>query len=104
MPKELATLVTAFYKLGQAFPTMDNIDSVGFQSSILNKVVYTLPTLVAPVAAILLDLNTKKATEGNISELWNDPEKYSSILEAQLVCILIKCCHRINSYQHLSVF
>lgn len=104
MPKELAALVTAFYKLGQAFPTVDNVDSIGFKSSILNKVVYTLPTLVTPAAAILLDLNTKKATEGKISELWNDPEKYPSVLEAQLVCILIKCCHRINSYQRHSVF
>jgi len=82
---------------------MDDATSAVFKSPILNKVIRALPTLANPVAAILGDLNTKKATEGKMSELWNDPEKYPSVLEAQLVCILLKICNESGLY-YLTVY
>jgi DNA mismatch repair protein MSH3 len=60
---------------------------VGFQSSLLNDIVSSLPQLQGPIKELLEDLDIKQAREGVFTELWTNPEKYPAIEDAKDVCI-----------------
>lgn len=87
-PQELATLLTAFSKIGKAFETVEHLDQAGFDSPILNGIVFTLPKLRGPIQDLLEMIHLKAAKEGKKEALWTDEDKYPEILGLTTVCAL----------------
>ena len=84
-PQELAMLLTAFAKIGRAFEPVDSPELAGFQSPILNEVLYLLPKLRQPVQSLLDAINLKAAKEGRKEDLWTDEDKYPDVLSFTMV-------------------
>ncbi|TFK27399.1 DNA mismatch repair protein MSH3 [Coprinopsis marcescibilis] len=95
-PQELAILLPAFNKIGLAFEADEFKESsdVGFQSDILNEVIFALPKIKEPVQKLLNDIDLRKATEGDKARLWNSFEKYPDIVDAD--CGLQMVQHELN--------
>ncbi|KAL1748072.1 muts domain V-domain-containing protein [Schizophyllum fasciatum] len=81
-PEELAILLTAFQRIGNAFRDVEAPKDVGFQSSILNEIVYALPKIKPAVDSILAQISLKEAAAGNKQHLWTDPGRYPEVLDA----------------------
>ncbi|TCD65621.1 Mismatch repair protein msh3 [Steccherinum ochraceum] len=78
-PQELAVLLPAFNKIATAFDRANSPAEVGFQSSILNDVIYSLPKLKGPIQDLLRVFSLKAASEGKKESLWTDPDKYPEL-------------------------
>jgi DNA mismatch repair protein MSH3 len=88
-PQEIAILLPAFNKLASAFDTISDPSDVGFKSNVLNDIVFSLPKLKEPLNDLLSVISLKKASEGRKDTMWNDPERYPAIADADLVCPLL---------------
>ena len=77
--------MTAFAKIGRAFEPIDSPEQAGFESSILNDVLYVLPKLRQPVQSLLNAINLKAAKEGKKEDLWTDEDKYPDVLGFTMV-------------------
>ncbi|KZO95721.1 DNA mismatch repair protein MSH3 [Calocera viscosa TUFC12733] len=82
-PKELASLLSAFNRIARAFPPFETRADVGFKSSVLNDVVYSLPTMLDAVTQLMQPIDLRKARDNNKDELWLDPQKYPAIQDTK---------------------
>ncbi|THU92169.1 hypothetical protein K435DRAFT_672535 [Dendrothele bispora CBS 962.96] len=83
-PKELATLISAFEKIARSFEPFDEVSDVGFQSRLLNDIIFALPTLRPAIGEIAGAIRTEEALKGNKIDLWTDPDKYPNIEETAM--------------------
>jgi DNA mismatch repair protein MSH3 len=84
-PQELAVLLPAFNKIAQAFDVYESPETVGFKSGILNDIIYSLPQLREPLKVLMGAVSLKHAAEGRKDAMWNDPDRYPGISDADLV-------------------
>lgn len=84
-PKEVSSVLSALSKVATAFPSFERPEDVGFKSALLNDIVFSLPRIHDPVQAFLGDLDLKQAKEGNLTELWKNPDKYPEVEDARFV-------------------
>jgi DNA mismatch repair protein MSH3 len=85
----LAVLLRAFDRVGGAFEIFENPSCVGFESAILNQIIFSLPKLKEPMRELIGDINLTKAAEGNKAKLWTNPSKYPEIDEIEMVCSFV---------------
>ncbi|KAF9069829.1 DNA mismatch repair protein MSH3 [Rhodocollybia butyracea] len=83
-PQELAILLSAFKKVAFAFEPMEDPSGVGFDSPLLNKIIFALPSLRSLVNELMQTICLKRAAEGAKDELWLDKEKYPNIEETRM--------------------
>ncbi|KAF4615129.1 hypothetical protein D9613_003157 [Agrocybe pediades] len=88
-PKELSILLPAFQKVALAFENVD-MENTGVKSSILNEIITSLPKLKGPVKDLLEAVNLKQAAEGNKETMWNDPDTYPEIIDADMAITMIE--------------
>lgn len=84
-PKELASLLMAYDRIAKAFPPFDSPSAVGFDSSILNDIIYSLPSLLEPVGRLLHVFDIPKARAGEKKDMWLDPTKFPQIQDLKEV-------------------
>lgn len=58
---------------------------MGFDSAILNGIIFSLPKLREPMKRLLNDVSLKRAGEGRKDTMWQDPEKFPEIADVDLV-------------------
>lgn len=83
-PPELAALLPAFDRLARAF---DRVPAAAprFASALLNAVADALPRVRAPVKELLAAVRLPEAREGNVAEMWADPERFPELEEYAMV-------------------
>lgn len=84
-PQELAVLLPAFNKIGVAFNVVESSPDVGFESSVLNDIIYSLPKLKQPMKVLMEAVSLKAAAEGSKDKMWTDPDRYPRIADADMV-------------------
>ncbi|KAJ7273569.1 muts domain V-domain-containing protein [Mycena haematopus] len=75
-PKELALLLSAFHKIGNAFADIHTPTDVDLKSTLLNNIILSLPPLKQAMQDLLGAINVERAKQGNMSLMWRDPSKY----------------------------
>ncbi|TFK72184.1 hypothetical protein BDN72DRAFT_836577 [Pluteus cervinus] len=88
-PEELAVLLPSFNKIANTFETMEKPSDFGFQCSLLNEILFTLPNLRGPIKKLLGAISVKEAAEGRKESIWTDPDRYPGIRDADLAIQLI---------------
>ncbi|KAJ8700304.1 Mismatch repair protein msh3 [Pleurotus ostreatus] len=83
-PRELALLLRAFQKIGDAFVAVDTPSQVGFKSDILNDIIFALPKIKQPIKDTMSQIILKKAEEGKRVEMWTDIEKFPELNDLTL--------------------
>lgn len=83
-PQELAVLLPAFDKIAIAFDAVESPPDVGFKSSVLNDIIYSLPKLREPMKKLMEAVTLKNAAKGSKSTMWTDPERYPKIADASM--------------------
>ncbi|KAG5354224.1 hypothetical protein C0989_003737 [Termitomyces sp. Mn162] len=83
-PQELAVLLPAFNKIGQAFDNFESPSDVGFRSSLLNEIVFLLPKLKGPMKELMSAIRLDQAAEGRKDIMWTDLERYPEISDADV--------------------
>ncbi|KAJ7172624.1 muts domain V-domain-containing protein [Mycena filopes] len=78
-PQELAVLLPAFYKIGNAFADIRTPADVGLKSQLLNEIILALPPLKDPMRRLLDAIHPKQAAEGKKDSMWQDSSKYPLI-------------------------
>ncbi|KAJ7083832.1 DNA mismatch repair protein MSH3 [Mycena crocata] len=81
-PQELAVLLPAFYKIGNAFIDVEKPNDVGLKSKLLNEILLSLPPLQKPMKDLLDAINIKQTAEGKKDSMWKDPSKYPEAIQA----------------------
>lgn len=84
-PQELAQILPAFNKIAIAFDASESPTHVGFESGLLNRIIFALPNLKAPINELLQVVNLRKAADGHKATMWIDPERYPGIADADIV-------------------
>ncbi|KAG5728291.1 DNA mismatch repair protein MSH3 [Termitomyces sp. T112] len=88
-PQELAVLLPAFNKIGQAFDNFESPSDVGFRSSLLNEIVFLLPKLKGPMKELMSAIRLDQAAEGRKDIMWTDPERYPEINDADVAIQIV---------------
>ncbi|KAG6845191.1 hypothetical protein H0H87_012748 [Tephrocybe sp. NHM501043] len=83
-PEELAVLLPAFNKMALAFDDFASPPDVGFESSLLNDIIFSFPKLKEPLKELLSIVRLQKAAEGDKVAMWKDPERYPEISDAEM--------------------
>ncbi|PSS32179.1 hypothetical protein PHLCEN_2v2052 [Hermanssonia centrifuga] len=78
-PQELAILLPAFNKVATCFNPVDTPDQAGFQSLILNEILYTMPKLRGPIKDALDAISLTVAKEGKKESMWSNEDKFPEI-------------------------
>lgn len=89
-PEELALLLSALQRIANAFEDVETPADVGFQSPVLNEIVYALPKIRPAVSGIVAEISLKEAAAGNREHLWTDPGRYPAVLDAFHGCAMIE--------------
>ncbi|KAG8968832.1 Mismatch repair protein msh3 [Tulasnella sp. 425] len=90
-PKELATLLTAYQRIGNAFEPLEDPSHAGFKSALWNDIVSSLPRLRKPVSQLLEVINLSKArSDDKKSELWVDDEQFEELANCKFALLLIE--------------
>ncbi|KAJ3779412.1 DNA mismatch repair protein MSH3 [Lentinula raphanica] len=89
-PQEIAVILPAFRKIAFAFEPMEESSDAGFNSPLLNDIVFALPALRSSITELLQTISLKQAAEGNKDELWVDKEKYPSIEETRMGLLAVE--------------
>ena len=63
----------------------ETVEDVGFQSPLLNQIIFSLPRIKEPVQGLTKEIHLKKAADGEIEAIWTDFDKYPEIAEAEMV-------------------
>jgi len=84
-PQELAIILPAFKKIADGFDVVQSPSDVGFKSRILNDILFALPKLKGPMKELLDVVSLKNAAEGKKDTMWNDPERYPTIADVDMV-------------------
>jgi len=85
-PQELATILSAFNKIAHAVEPVNRPSDVGFESKLLNEIIFSLPRLRDPMKELLDIVSLKQAREGRKDRMWYDPERYPIIADLDMVC------------------
>lgn len=91
-PKELADLLRAFERIGNAYEGFERPSDVGLESSVLNEIIHSLPRLQPAVQDLLSVVNLDHASENRKDLMWEDPDKYPGIVDAALVHTYLNFC------------
>lgn len=83
---ELANILVALVRIGAEFKPTPN-DRI-FKSGLLNQILNSLPTILAPARAFLHAIDIKVAREEKMAELWTDRDRFPDIQDAQDVSII----------------
>ncbi|KAJ7740749.1 muts domain V-domain-containing protein [Mycena maculata] len=84
-PQELAILLPAFYKIGNAFPEIQTPVDIGLKSRLLNDIILSLPRLKKPLGDLLAAINLKETAAGNKDCMWKDAStKFPSVDDHKL--------------------
>ncbi|KAF9050682.1 hypothetical protein BDZ89DRAFT_1005971 [Hymenopellis radicata] len=86
-PNELAVILKAFQRIADSVEPTDSAADVGFQSPLLNDVIYSLQHVKKPITEILSVTSIKRLTEKERHEIWLDKDRYPD-LEDQHMAIL----------------
>ncbi|KAJ7109234.1 muts domain V-domain-containing protein [Mycena epipterygia] len=78
-PQELAVLLPAFYKIGNAFSDLETPADVGFKSTLLNNIIFSFPPLKIPMGNLLDAIDLKQTAAGKKDRMWRDPSKYPKL-------------------------
>ncbi|KAL0580265.1 Mismatch repair protein msh3 [Marasmius crinis-equi] len=78
-PNELAVILPAFNKIATAFEPFSEPSDCGFTSSLLNEIIFSLPSLKEPIQKLLDAIDLKAASEGRKEDLWKDAGKYPNV-------------------------
>ncbi|KAF9466351.1 DNA mismatch repair protein MSH3 [Collybia nuda] len=102
-PQELALLLPAFEKIGDAFEAIETPSDGGFKSTVLNDIVYSLPKLKRPIKELLGAISLKQAAKGLKDTMWMDPERYPGIADADLAIqsVDVELAEELKSIQKL---
>lgn len=87
----------AFNKVALAFNSFDTRADVGFKSSVLNDIIFSLSVLKQPMKDLINEVSLKKAAEGRKDTMWINPEKYPQIADIDLVSF---CSTYIETCSH----
>lgn len=85
-PKELSVLLPAFHKIATSFHPFESPSEVGFTSTILNDIIFSLPKLKSDIQGLVDSVLLKQAAEGKKDTMWADADKYPAIADIDLVC------------------
>ncbi|KAG9018923.1 Mismatch repair protein msh3 [Tulasnella sp. 427] len=90
-PKELATLLTAYQRIGNAFEPLEDPSLTGFESPLWNDIVSSLPRLRKPISQLLevIDLSKARADKDK-SELWVDDEQFEDLANCKFSLLVIE--------------
>ncbi|KAF9452264.1 DNA mismatch repair protein MSH3 [Macrolepiota fuliginosa MF-IS2] len=84
-PKELANILKAFKKIGNAYAEeFENPSDVGLDSCILNGIIFCLPKLRPVMQELIGAVNLDYADENRKELMWTDPDKYPGIMDAAI--------------------
>ncbi|PBK96664.1 hypothetical protein ARMGADRAFT_988633 [Armillaria gallica] len=89
-PQELAILIRAFKKIADSVEVMENPSDVGFDSTLLNDITFSLQHVKGPVADMLSIVNLNEAADGKKATMWVDPERYPDVLDRDLAILQIE--------------
>ncbi|KAG8900331.1 Mismatch repair protein msh3 [Tulasnella sp. 417] len=90
-PKELAALLTAYQRIGNAFEPLEDPAHAGFKSPLWNDIVSTLPRLRKPVSQLLEVINLSKArADESKSEIWMDDEQFEELANCKFSLLMIE--------------
>jgi hypothetical protein len=103
-PQELAVLLPAFHKIAMAFDPVESPPDVGFKSSVLNDIIFSLPKLKGPMTELMGAVSLKKAAEGSKDSIWTDTERYPKITNAVEVRSLTPDSLTISTYLRARLF
>ncbi len=67
---------------------MEKPSDVGFDSTLLNDIIFSLQHVKGPVVDMLSIVNLNEAADGKKATMWVDPERYPDVLDRDLVCFL----------------
>jgi DNA mismatch repair protein MSH3 len=84
-PKELATILEAYQKIGRTFELFGSVQDVKFSSPLLREIAFALPRVHAPIEALLSIIDVRKASLEEKENLWRDDGKFPNISAAQRV-------------------
>jgi DNA mismatch repair protein MSH3 len=84
-PQELVVLVKYFKKAAVAFESFDKPKDIGFNSDILNNIIYSLVNLQKPIKELEGMVLFKEALQGNKHKMYADAEKYPELQEFDAV-------------------
>ena len=87
--KELGRILTSFKRISTTFEPFNSPSEVGCKSQLLNELIDPLPRIRRLVDGFLEQIDTKKASENEIADLWVDEEKFPAITNAKFVCCLL---------------
>ncbi|KAK0228364.1 muts domain V-domain-containing protein [Armillaria fumosa] len=89
-PQELAILIRAFKKIADSVETIEKPSDLGFHSTILNDIIFSLQHVKEPVADMLRTVNLNEAAGGKKATMWVDPERYPDVLDCDLAILQIE--------------
>ena len=68
-----------------AFDAVESPIDVGFKSTVLNDIIYSLPKLKESMANLMGAVSLKNAAEGRRDIMWTDSERYPKIADTDMV-------------------
>jgi DNA mismatch repair protein MSH3 len=84
-PAELASFLRSFNRVATAFQPFNLPIHVGFRSTSLNMIVWTLPRLKAQVQTLINAVKLSELDAGRKAEMWVDEERWPQIEQAAMV-------------------
>lgn len=75
----------AFRKIGDAFEGFETPKDVGFESHVLNDVIYSLPKLRIPIKGLIDSIRIEQAVEGKKELMWIEPDNFPGLVDAAVV-------------------
>ncbi|KAJ7632480.1 muts domain V-domain-containing protein [Roridomyces roridus] len=82
-PRELAVLLPAFQKIGDAFANQP-IEDLGLESRLLKEIISALPPLKGPMSELVNLIDLEQAAEGKKENMWTDPTQYPELEDFHL--------------------
>jgi DNA mismatch repair protein MSH3 len=74
-------LLPAFNKIAKAFDDVQKPEYIGFESHVLNEIIFSLPKLKVPLEDILRAVHLEEAAKGKKDQMWRDLNKYRIVSE-----------------------
>ncbi|KIY71595.1 hypothetical protein CYLTODRAFT_345511 [Cylindrobasidium torrendii FP15055 ss-10] len=89
-PRELASILAAFKRVGDAVEAVDCADDVGFKSGLLNEIIYTMQGARAPVDELLKITTLKRLASDDKESLWLDQDRYPDLRDHTLALMQLE--------------
>lgn len=78
-------VLKAFQRIADSVEPTDSASDVGFQSPLLNDVIYSLQHVKKPISEILSVTSLKRLTEKERHEIWLDKDRYPDLEDQHMV-------------------